>query len=272
MTREIDFLVTREYRRFAEFCDSCRQYRYIGLCYGPPGVGKTLSARHYARWDVIEPLLPHSSQHEAPPEEVLECRAVLYTPPVANHPAMLERQISSDSWSLQHLVEDARVHHQGTSIEEALGYKRHPDVVQLLIIDEADRLRMAGLEQMRDIYDRRGIGMVLVGMPGLEKRMARYPQLYSRVGFVHQFRALGADETRTILEHKWKDLGLTLGPGDSVDNEIVSAITRMTGGNFRLIERLFTQIERIMVINELKTISKDVVQAARESLVIGAAN
>jgi DNA transposition AAA+ family ATPase len=106
-------------------------------------------------------------------------------------------------------------------------------------------------------------------MPGLEKRLARYAQLYSRVGFVHQFRTLSTEEREFILAHKWRQVALTLTLDAFTDAEAVAAIARITSGNFRLIQRLFTPIERILQINEMRTVTKEVVEAARESLVVG---
>ena len=136
------------------------------------------------------------------------------------------------------------------------------------MIDEADRLRMASLEQIRAIFDAQEIGLILIGMPGLEKRLARYPQFYSRIGFVHEFRPLGAPEIRQLLEQHWAPAGVKL-PQTPLDPETVAVIIRVTGGNFRLLNRLLTQIQRILEINTLEEVSKAVVEAARESLVIG---
>ncbi len=259
-TSTLNFLITKEYRRFEEFCNACRRYRYIGICYGPPGVGKTLSARYYARWDLFEGRDPFDGQALVP-RELAECRTLFYTPSVTNSPRQIRDDIEAGWLLLKALVCKAEC--------DPAEFPDYRDCCELIIVDEADRLKIASIEQLRDLYDRDGFGLILIGMPGLEKRLARYPQLYSRVGFAHSYRPLSKEEMQFVLEHHFHKLGCSLSFDDFTDQEAVAAVIRVTAGNFRLLHRLFAQIERILKLNELKCITREVVETARECLVIG---
>lgn len=151
--------------------------------------------------------------------------------------------------------------------EHRIPFEKH---VEMIVIDEAERLSAQALEVLRDQFDRSGIALILIGMPGIEKSLARYPQLYSRVGFAHHYRPLQGEELTFVLSRHWRKLGLTLDDADFSDHQATTAIIRITGGNFRLLHRLFVQIDRVLRINDLKMITADVVEAARSTLVIGA--
>jgi DNA transposition AAA+ family ATPase len=304
------FVETKEYRRFREFCDACRCYRYIGLCYGPPGVGKTLSARHYADWGRVAAADPYAGRAAFRSDEVPGHGCIVYTAAVVNSPRRIEEEIARLRQKLRDLILQAIRGETAPAIaatRRALEQERDQplidqdwltgkperlrraeaaasaavddlavrsrgvgDPTELLLVDEVDRLKVSGLEQLRALFDGGGIGLVLIGMPGLERRLARYAQLSSRIGFVHEFRPLGAAEVRTLLA-AWRPPGVPLPADLLADAEGVAAIIRMTGGNFRLLDRLLTQVGRILEINGLGAVTRQVVEAAREVLVIGAA-
>ena len=56
MNAPLQFVSTSEHERFEEFCSACRRDRYVGLCVGSPGVGKTMSARWVCQVDAFESL------------------------------------------------------------------------------------------------------------------------------------------------------------------------------------------------------------------------
>jgi DNA transposition AAA+ family ATPase len=305
-----DFSVTQEHRRFAEFCDACRRYRYIGLCHGAAGVGKTLSAQYYAHWFQLQAYLSHAFASEEEWFAVTGSTTVFYTPEVVNSPRRIVQDMHIKRHQLRMLAVEAWLQNQraqyqvrkkaealmrpkriesptrqngnvvpiyksaatpGADITTAYAQQREtmPDPTDLIIIDEADRLKTASLEQVRDIFDHGELGLVLIGMPGLEKRLSRYPQFYARVGFVHAFRPLSAAQMRALLQQKWVPSGVSLPAEGVADEDALAAIIRVTGGNFRLLHRLLTQVARLLEINALRTITSEVVEAARESLVIG---
>ncbi|HFD3449655.1 AAA family ATPase [Enterococcus faecium] len=198
-------------------------------------------------------------------DEILSVNKVFYTTP-----AEKMSRVSSDINTITSRIDLTKAMHRVLKYNQGdPPVPKTYEAIDLIIVDEIDRLKLQHLEQLRDIYDRNDLAMVLIGMPGIEKRLSRYPQLYSRIGFAHEFDNLSKDETHHILEYKWADLGIDIKLEDFSDYEAITTIIKITKGNFRLIHRLFAQIDRILRINQMDKITVEVVEAARDSLVIG---
>jgi DNA transposition AAA+ family ATPase len=296
---EANFVATLEHRRFTEFCDACRRYGYIGLCYGSPGVGKTLSAKHYTRWNNFKKVVSWRLLSDTALKSFEGHSTLFYCPSIANTPRQIAFEIRGARDNLRCLAIEPLRRDEERDLEEiraaervgaygrqssaaepesvygrvvkayAAREKAIPDPTKLIVVDEADRLQMASLEQLRAIFDESELGLILIGMPGLEKRLARYPQFYSRIGFVHEFRPLSQSEVRQLLLQRWMPPDLERLKVAKIDPEAIATIIRVTNGNFRLLRRLLTQIERILEINSRVVLTKGVVEAARETLVIG---
>lgn len=79
--------------------------------------------------------------------DAVESRTILYTPTVSHTPRRIATEVEALERGMDMLVEEA-LHHTD---DHFLFRERH---TALLIVDEADRLQMTGLEQRRHLSDR----------------------------------------------------------------------------------------------------------------------
>jgi hypothetical protein len=301
VTSSQTFVETLEHKRFIEFCDACRRFRYIGLCYGPPGIGKTLSAIRYSRNEMIVQF----DRWTAESLDQLPIDTIFYTASVINTPSRIETDIDRAHERLMgialrplrreaaevldaiRLRDEARrrevLNREGCSpcerppvdptyfqtFEHYEARKRTvPNPATLIVVDEADRLQMNSLEQLRSIFDKGTAGLILIGMPGIENASLVFHSFNQESDSFTSFGRSIRRKCTSCLERRWVPIGVTL-PDEPLLPEVIARLIGMTGGNFRLLTRLLTQIERVLEVNQLCSVSTEVVEAARDSLVIG---
>ena len=159
MNDKIEFILTKEYKKFEEFCNSCKDYRYIGLCYGAPGIGKTLSANRYSDWNKLKQYYDLNLQNFinnrkliAIPDRILECDTIVETVSATNTPIRIEKSIFYNAKMLKFIQKSniTEEYHKVFDISDEEKFS----AVKLVIIDEADHLKYSSIEQLRNIYDR----------------------------------------------------------------------------------------------------------------------
>jgi len=163
------FIITREHRRFTEFADAVRRSCTIGLCFGPAGVGKTLSARRYAHWEQCHQLLtdwgPRTDNDAKIYAALARRRTVLYTPSVLTTARALKDELDQ-AISRTNICIEQHLRPAAADRQDPWDWRRYTKKhVQLIIVDESERLAHTAMELLRDWYDRDNIALILIGMP-----------------------------------------------------------------------------------------------------------
>ncbi|HEY9783801.1 MAG TPA: AAA family ATPase [Candidatus Obscuribacterales bacterium] len=256
------FLITKQYRRFAEICNRSQREQVLSLVFGKTGLGKTRSAMHYSQWNVIEPLLGKPLAARNVPRSLVGCTTAVFTPDVRITPKKLQSGIGLLRNRFDELMDQANLWY---STEIGIPYPQQH--LRLLIIDEADRLSFSSFEWLRDLHDRTNMSILLLGSAGMERRLLRtsYLQFYSRLNFIHEMTSLNSAEMRTFIHEKWQELRLPC----SEDDALSAAIMRIADGNFRRLHRIFVEIERLQRLNRLPQITLELIDAARQGLLLG---
>ena len=71
----------------------------------------------------------------------------------------------------------------------------------MLIVDEIDYLinNTRAIETIRDLHDRTGIPVILVGMGAVDKKLSRYRHFFDRIVEIYKFTPFDIEDVREIV-------------------------------------------------------------------------
>lgn len=169
-------LMTPLVRHLSDLAEFAYRKRQIVAYSGRTGIGKTVAVSWLA-------------YHLAMPKVVLRCRAITVKSQIVSALALGPE-------AARRLV---RRHTSAEMFDMAVD--RYRDQPPLLIFDEADRLKEACFELLRDFWDEIRLPMLLVGNEGLEPKIDRQLERLARRIRRYRERDLRQPELRQVLEY-----------------------------------------------------------------------
>ena len=119
---------------------------------------------------------------------------------------------------------------------------------QILIVDEVDYLvdSTRAIETVRDLHDRTGIPVLLVGMGAADKKLKRYKHLYDRLLGIYKFVPFDLEDVKKIV---------TTLCDVPVDDDVIEIIAK-NANRLRQIVIYILKIEELAQTNGYKRITK----------------
>ena len=137
--------------------------------------------------------------------------------------------------------------------------------VEMLIIDEADRLKPETFSEVRDIYDKLEIAVVLVGTDRLDAVIKRDEQVYNRFRANRRFGKLaGEDFKKTVAI--WEQKILKLPVASNLTNKtMLKILIKATEGYIGRLDEILREAAIVSLSRGYKKVEKSVLEEiARE--------
>ncbi len=113
--------------------------------------------------------------------------------------------------------------------------------VEMLIIDEADRLKPKTFAEVRDISDKLEIAVILVGTDRLDTVIKRDEQVYNRFRACHRFGQLSGEDFKQTVEI-WEKKVLQLPVASNLSSKsMLKTLGEATGGYIGLLDMILRE-------------------------------
>ena len=113
--------------------------------------------------------------------------------------------------------------------------------VEMLIIDEADRLKPKTFAEVRDIFDKLEISVILVGTDRLDAVIKKDEQVYNRFRACHRFGKLSGDDFRRTVEIWEKQVLRLPTPSNLSGKTMLRTLGEATGGYIGLMDMILRE-------------------------------
>lgn len=219
-----EFIETGNTKKFVEICEEMTSTSSLigpslAMVTGPAGRGKTEAAKHFA----------------------VNSSAVYIPPMIGRTWPMVLREICFDLAGTRPARTDGCL----AILDEEMAKNR-----RLIIIDEADLLKMEILEGLRNVNERFACPVLLIGEEGLKGKIATRRRLQSRIRRRMDFGAISQHDIAFFFRTA---LGVKAGP------DVLSAIHKQANGDWRPVLTTAIGIERAMKASNLTDVTVEMV-------------